>query len=225
MPSIQWYKSHLTTFCATRAFLEFKGISERSWYTNVDRNASQNEPIPLLMFSKCCFEHCPYRLCFYVAFFPFVVSFFGSFGSTAVWCLFSLADAADLELRQHDSHWQIARRCTPMLDPSSRSQFRLFRAICYWQKYWQISAYIDQGCRAVAKAAVMCLRGVPRSTAAVCPSSWPCLELPWPGRFLLSSRPSYPGQCNLPQLPSPPSVSASLPLVHYPPRRCPCSSL
>ena len=82
------------------------------------------------------------------AFFPFVVSCFGSFGPTAVRCLFSLAD---LELRQHDS--QLARqRLPPMMDPSARSQFR---AICYRQ----ISARIGQ---AVAKASVMRLLGVPR---------------------------------------------------------------
>ena len=75
------------------------------------------------------------------AFFAFVVSCFGSFGPTAVRCLFPLAD---LELRQHDS--QLARQCLPpMLDPSARSQFR---AICYRQ----ISARIGQ---AVAKATVM----------------------------------------------------------------------
>ena len=76
------------------------------------------------------------------------VSCFGSFGPTAVWCLFSLAD---LELRQHDS--LLARQGLPhMLDPSARSQFR---AICYRQ----ISARIGH---AVAKASVMRLLGVPR---------------------------------------------------------------
>ena len=82
------------------------------------------------------------------AFFPFVVSCFGSFGPTAVRCLFSLAD---LELRRHDT--QLARQgLSPLLDPSARSQFR---AICYRQ----ISARIGQ---AVDKATVMRLLGVPR---------------------------------------------------------------
>ena len=82
------------------------------------------------------------------AFFPFGVSCFGSFGPTAVRCLFSLAD---LELRRHDT--QLARqRLSPMIDPSARSQFR---AICYRQ----ISARVGQ---AVAKATVVRLLGVPR---------------------------------------------------------------
>ena len=83
------------------------------------------------------------------AFFPFVVSYFGSFGPTAVRCVFSLAD---FELRQHDS--QLAKQhLPPMLDPSARPQCR---AICYRQ----ISARIRQ---AVAKATVMRLLGVPPS--------------------------------------------------------------
>ena len=82
------------------------------------------------------------------AFFAFVVSCFGSFGPTAVRCLFSLAD---LQLRQHDS--VLARQgLPPLLDPSARSQFR---AICYRQ----ISARLGL---AVAKASVMRLLGVPR---------------------------------------------------------------
>jgi hypothetical protein len=96
------------------------------------------------------------------AFFAFVVSCFGSFGPTAVRCLFSLAD---LELRQHDS--QLARQCLPPLtDPSARSQFR---AICYRQ----ISARIGQ---AVAKATVMRLLGVPRLPL---PSFLPRTALAW----------------------------------------------
>ena len=82
------------------------------------------------------------------AFFAFVVSCFGSFGPTAVRCMFSLAD---LQLRQQDS--LLARQgLPPMLDPSARSQFR---AICYRH----ISARIGH---AVAKASVMRLLGVPR---------------------------------------------------------------
>ena len=82
------------------------------------------------------------------AFFAFVVSCFGSFGPTAVRCLFSLAD---FQLRQQDSI--LARQgLPPLLDPSARSQFR---AICYRQ----ISARIGL---AVAKASVMRLLGVPR---------------------------------------------------------------
>ena len=76
------------------------------------------------------------------AFFPFVVSCFGSFGPTAVRCLFSLAD---LELQKHDSF--LARQgLDPTKDHSARSQFR---ALCYRQ----ISARLGH---AVAKASVMC---------------------------------------------------------------------
>ncbi len=77
-------------------------------------------------------------------FFAFVVSCFGSYGPTAVRCLFSLAD---LELRQHDS--LLARQgLPPMLDPSARSQFRAI-------SYRRVSARIGQ-------ASVMRLLGVPR---------------------------------------------------------------
>ena len=83
-----------------------------------------------------------------IGFFPFVVSYFGSFGPTAVRCMFSLAD---FELRQHYS--QLARQqLPPTLYPSARSQFQAIR-------YRQISARIGQS---VAKATVMRLLGVPR---------------------------------------------------------------
>ena len=82
------------------------------------------------------------------AFFAFVVSCFGSYGPTAVRCLFSLAD---LELRQHDS-LLASQGLPPLMDPSARSQFRAI-------SYRQISARIGH---AVAKASVMRLLGVPR---------------------------------------------------------------
>ena len=81
------------------------------------------------------------------AFFAFVVSCFGSFGPTAVRCIFSLAD---LELRQHES--LLASQGLLPMDPSARSQFR---AICYRQTSARIG-------HAVAKASVMRLLGVPR---------------------------------------------------------------
>ena len=81
-----------------------------------------------------------------------MVPCFGSFGPTAVQCLFSLAD---LELRQHDSF--LARQgLDPMKDSSARSQFR---ALCYRQ----ISAHIGH---AVAKASVMRLLGLPRRSVS-----------------------------------------------------------
>ena len=129
------------------------------------------------------------------AFFPFVVSCFGSFGPTAVRCLFSLAD---LELRQHDS--QLAhQRLPPMLDPSASSQFR---AICYRQ----ISARIGQ---AVAKASVMRLLGVPRLPL---PQPAPRAALAWncPGPADSFSPPiplTYAS--SLCSLPPPSSVSSS----------------
>jgi hypothetical protein len=81
------------------------------------------------------------------AFFPFVVSCFGSFGPTAVRCLYSLAD---LELRQHEAFLG-SQNLAPM-DPSARSQYRAI-------SYRQISARIGL---AVAKASVMRLLGIPR---------------------------------------------------------------
>ena len=45
-------------------------------------------------------KHAPFYAPIGFAFFAFVVSCFGSFGPTAVRCIFSLAD---LELRQHES--------------------------------------------------------------------------------------------------------------------------
>ena len=72
---------------------------------------------------------------------------FGSFGPTAVRCIFSLAD---LEMRQHES--LLASQGLPPMDPSARSQFR---AICYRQTSARIG-------HAVAKVSVMRLLGVPR---------------------------------------------------------------
>ncbi len=81
------------------------------------------------------------------AFFPFVVSCFGSFGPSAVRCLFALAD---LEARQHES--LLSRQVLPPMDPSACSQYR---AICYRQ------SSARKG-HAVAKASVMSILGVPR---------------------------------------------------------------
>jgi hypothetical protein len=57
------------------------------------------------------------------AFFPFVVSCFGSFWPIAVLCLFALAH---LEARQHES--LLTRQGLQPMDPSARSQYR---AKCY----------------------------------------------------------------------------------------------
>ncbi len=121
-------------------------------------------------------------------FFAFVVSCFGSFGPTAVRCLFSLAD---LQLRQHDSI--LARQgLPPLLDPSVRSQFR---AICYRQ----ISARLGL---AVAISRKRFCHAPPWSSSSSCTSACPScslgLELPWPCRFLLPSPPSH--LCFLPLL-------------------------
>ena len=85
-------------------------------------------------------KHAPFYAPFGFAFFAFVVSCFGSFGPTAVRCIFSLAD---LELWQHES--LLASPGFPPMDPSARSQFR---AICYRQTSARI-------CHAVAKASVL----------------------------------------------------------------------
>jgi hypothetical protein len=128
------------------------------------------------------------------AFFAFVVSCFGSFGPTAVRCIFSLAD---LELRQHES--LLASQNLPPMDPSARSQFR---AICYRQTSARIG-------HAVAKASVMRLLGVPRLPLPhLIPSYALARNRPGPADSFSPSLP-HTYASSLGSLPSPSSLSFS----------------
>lgn len=163
--------------------------SQGTWTPAINRNKNKLEN-PTLLQQEAIKDkkHADFYAPIGFAFFAFVVSCFGSFGPTAVRCLFSLAD---LELRHHDS--LLARQgLPPMLDPSARSQFRAI-------SYRQISARIGH---AVAKASVMRLLGVPRlplppfvphaRLARNCPGPADCFSPPIPLSYasFLSSFPA-----------------------------------
>jgi hypothetical protein len=118
-----------------------------TWTPAISRNKNKIENPGLVQQEqiKNC-KHAPFYAPIGFAFFAFVVSCFGSFGPTAVRCIFSLAD---LELLQDES--LLASQGLPPMDPSGRSQFR---AICYHQTSARIG-------HAVAKASVMRLLRVP----------------------------------------------------------------
>jgi hypothetical protein len=108
------------------------------------------------------------------AFFALVASCFGSFGPSAVRCLFSVAD---LETRQHEP--LLACQGFPPTDPSTRSHFR---AICLTQ---------SRCCQGFGHA----LLGVPSLSLPTASSFFfSCSEvtsdLPLLGGFVLSSHPS-----------------------------------
>jgi hypothetical protein len=131
----------------SQATAEIKMVSlvnlQGTWTSATSRNKNKIEnPGQVQQEQNKNRKHAP----FYAPIFAFVVSFFGSFGPTAVRCIFSLAD---LEVRQHES--LLASQGLPHMDPSACSQFR---AICYRQTSARIG-------HAVAKASVMRLLGVP----------------------------------------------------------------
>ena len=137
----------------TQAIADIKMVSlvnsQGTWTSAISRHKNKIENPTLVQQEQIKNrKHADFYAPIGFAFFPFVVSCFGSYGPTAVRCLFSLAD---LELRQHDS-LLACQGLPPMLDPSTRSQFRAI-------SYRQISARIGH---AVAKASVMRLLGVPR---------------------------------------------------------------
>ncbi len=119
------------------------------------------------------------------AFFPFVVSCFGSFETTALWCLFAVAD---LEARQLES--LLIRQDLLPMDPSACSQFRAI-----W--YLQLSSCCRQGFHREHS------RSSSSSIAAAHSVCSPCSELPWPGRYSFS--PPFPliFAYSLSSLPSP----------------------